>query len=89
MTFPVQVGACGFSYKDWSGHFYPAKLAAAGFLSYYTERFPVVEVDSTFYGSPNPRTVEGWRDKTPDGFGLGAVALVLLLIDPTRPLTTV
>jgi uncharacterized protein YecE (DUF72 family) len=66
---PIQVGACGFSYKDWSGHFYPSKLAATGYLSYYAERFPVVEVDSTFYGSPTPRTVEGWRDKTPDGFG--------------------
>ena len=29
----------------------------------------MVEVDSTFYRSPASKMVEGWRDKTPDGFG--------------------
>jgi uncharacterized protein YecE (DUF72 family) len=29
----------------------------------------VVEVDSTFYRSPSRKMVEGWRDRTPAGFG--------------------
>jgi uncharacterized protein YecE (DUF72 family) len=29
----------------------------------------LVEVDSTFYRSPARKTVEGWRDRTPPGFG--------------------
>ena len=29
----------------------------------------MVEVDSTFYRSPSRKMVEGWRDRTPAGFG--------------------
>jgi uncharacterized protein YecE (DUF72 family) len=65
----VRVGTCGWSYKEWSGVFYPDDLAAGVFLSFYAERYPVVEVDSTFYHSPSRKTVEGWRDRTPDSFG--------------------
>jgi uncharacterized protein YecE (DUF72 family) len=64
----ILVGTCGWSYKDWEGHFYPERLPSGEYLSYYSERFPVVEVDSTFYGSPRPKMVEGWRDKTPESF---------------------
>jgi uncharacterized protein YecE (DUF72 family) len=66
---PVRVGTCGWSYKEWSGVFYPEDLSAGEYLSYYAERFPVVEVDSTFYRSPSRKMVEGWRDRTPPGFG--------------------
>src|SRR5579864_8793282 len=65
---PVRVGTCGWSYKAWSGVFYPEDLTAGEFLSYYAARFPVVEVDSTFYRTPGRKMVEGWRDRTPDGF---------------------
>jgi uncharacterized protein YecE (DUF72 family) len=40
-----------------------------GVLSYYAGRYPVVEVDSTFYRTPGRKMVEGWRDRTADGFG--------------------
>jgi uncharacterized protein YecE (DUF72 family) len=66
---PVRVGTCGWSYKEWSGVFYPEDLTAGEFLSHYAERYPVVEVDSTFYRTPSRKTVEGWRDRTPDTFG--------------------
>jgi uncharacterized protein YecE (DUF72 family) len=66
---PVRVGTCGWSNKEWSGVFYPKDLAPADYLSYLAERYPVVEVDSTFYRSPGRKTVEGWRDRTPPGFG--------------------
>src|SRR5262245_31179350 len=66
---PVRIGTCGWSYQDWSGVFYPKGLAAGEFLSYYAEQYPVVEVDSTFYRTPSRKMVEGWRDKTPAGFG--------------------
>jgi uncharacterized protein YecE (DUF72 family) len=65
----VRIGTCGWSYQDWSGVFYPKGTAAGDYLSYYAERYPVVEVDSTFYRTPSRKMVEGWRDKTPDGFG--------------------
>ncbi len=66
---PIQIGTCGWSYKEWSGVFYPEGLSAGDFLGYYAERYPIVEVDSTFYRSPSRKTVEAWRDRTPAGFG--------------------
>src|SRR5262245_38448655 len=65
----VRIGTCGWSYQDWTGVFYPKGTAAGDYLSYYAERYPVVEVDSTFYRTPSRKLVEGWRDKTPDDFG--------------------
>jgi uncharacterized protein YecE (DUF72 family) len=44
-------------------------LAAGDFLGFYAERYPVAEVDSTFYRTPSRKMIEGWRDKTPEGFG--------------------
>src|SRR6266404_1071789 len=68
-TNPIHLGTCGWSYKDWLGVFYPKETPAREFLSHYATRFQVVEVDSTFYASPARKTVEGWRDKTPEEFG--------------------
>jgi hypothetical protein len=65
---PIRIGTCGWSYKDWVGPFYPKGLAPADYLPYYAEHFPIVEVDSTFYRSPSKSMVQGWRDKTPEGF---------------------
>jgi len=67
--FPVHIGTCGWSYKEWVGPFYPKGTAAGDFLSSYAEHFTVVEVDSTFYRSPSTKMVQGWRDRTPAGFG--------------------
>jgi uncharacterized protein YecE (DUF72 family) len=67
---PIRVGTCGWSYKEWSGVFYPEDLDAHDFLSFYACRYPVVEVDSTFYRIPGRKMVEGWYERTPEGFGL-------------------
>ncbi len=66
---PVRVGTCGWSYKEWSGVFYPEGVSPADYLACYAERYTVVEVDSTFYRSPSLKSVEAWRDRTPPGFG--------------------
>lgn len=66
---PIQIGTCGWSYKEWAGVFYPERTPPGEFLSLYAEKFPVVEVDSTFYRSPGRKMVEGWRDRTPANFG--------------------
>ena len=65
---PILIGCSGWSYPDWEGFFYPAGMAAGEYLEWYADRFPIVEVDSTFYRPPTPRMVRGWRDRTPDGF---------------------
>ena len=48
--------------------FYPKRMKSAEYLAYYSQRFETVEVDSTFYGCPQPKTVENWHQKTQPGF---------------------
>ncbi|RUL89722.1 DUF72 domain-containing protein [Tautonia sociabilis] len=65
---PLLIGCSGWSYPDWLGPFYPPGLHEGDFLEYYADRFPIVEVDSTFYRPPSARMVRSWRDRTPDQF---------------------
>lgn len=62
------VGTSGFSYAQWKGNFYPAKLANARMLAYYAERLPSVELNSTFYRLPRASVLEGWRSAVPAPF---------------------
>jgi len=39
----IHIGTCGWSYKDWAGGFYPPGLPAAEYLTFYAERYSVVE----------------------------------------------
>lgn len=64
----VLAGTSGFSYAAWKGPFYPSDLPAARMLSSYAGRLPAVEVDSTFYRIPTPKTLASWREQVPDGF---------------------
>jgi uncharacterized protein YecE (DUF72 family) len=68
MGMKIRIGASGFSYKEWLGHFYPAKLAGAKMLAYYAERLPTVEINYTFRRMPKASTFEGWAGKTPLDF---------------------
>lgn len=65
---PIWIGCSGWSYPDWAGPFYPEGMAAGEYLEWYADRFPIVEVDSTFYRVPSKGMVQGWKDRTPDGF---------------------
>ncbi len=64
----VLVGTSGYSFSDWVGTFYPPGMKSSDFLHYYSERFPVVEVNVTYYRIPPPRTLELMERKTPPGF---------------------
>jgi len=37
-------------------------------LAYYADRFPTVEVDSTYYTPPNERNSQLWAARTPERF---------------------
>lgn len=65
---PILVGTC-----NWLDHedFYPAELRGSRQkerLSFYARYFPLVEIDSSFYGIPQPGAVAGWVARTPDDF---------------------
>jgi uncharacterized protein YecE (DUF72 family) len=64
----LQIGCCGWNYKDWRGPFYPVDAAADEQLGLYAQAFRTVEVDSTFYGPPAEATVLAWKERTPEHF---------------------
>jgi uncharacterized protein YecE (DUF72 family) len=66
--------------------FYPpeAKSAEAR-LKYYASRFPLVEVDSTYYFPPSERNSVLWIERTPPDFTFNIKAYSLLTNHPTRP----
>lgn len=41
-------------------------------LAFYSNEFPTVEADTTYYRIPSREMVRGWRTKTPPGFLLAA-----------------
>ena len=67
----IQVGTCSWAEKSLiqSGEFYPKTVRTAeSRLKFYTERFNVVEVDSTYYAIPTKSNAFLWADRTPKGF---------------------
>lgn len=53
-------------------------------LRFYAERFPLVEVDSTYYGLPSEHTAALWAGRTPGGFTFNVKAFSLFTQRPTR-----
>ncbi|MEV5709055.1 DUF72 domain-containing protein [Actinoallomurus sp. NPDC052274] len=68
-----------------SGWYPPDVKTAEDRLKYYASRFPLVEVDSTYYSPPAERTVGYWRDRTRCDFTFNVKAFSLLTQHPTRP----
>jgi len=64
----IRAGTSGYSYKEWKGHFYPAKIAPAEMLAYYAERLSAVEINNTFYRMPRREVVETWAQSVPESF---------------------
>jgi uncharacterized protein YecE (DUF72 family) len=64
----VRIGCSGWNYDDWRGGLYPQGLAKRRWLASYAERFPTVEVNSTFYRLASLNAVQGWVRDTPDEF---------------------
>lgn len=63
-----RIGCSGWSYKTWSGPFYPSGVKAGDFLRLYSKVFDTVEIDSTFYNIPPASVVSNWAKNVPDGF---------------------
>src|SRR5207248_7376871 len=66
-----------------SGWYPPTATTAEDRLRYYASKFPVVEIDSTFYAIPNENTAELWVARTPKDFTFNAKAYALLTQHPT------
>jgi uncharacterized protein YecE (DUF72 family) len=83
----VLVGTAGWTDKTLTarGVFYPpAASSAEARLRYYATRFPLVEVDATYYALPAPRMAEYWVERTPPEFVFDIKAFALMTGHPVE-----
>ncbi len=67
-----------------SGRFYPPTARTPeDRLRYYASQFPLVEVDSPYYGLPTLETVQRWVERTPEGFTFDVKSYSLFTEHPT------
>ncbi|WP_217921046.1 DUF72 domain-containing protein [Miltoncostaea oceani] len=88
MASGVRVGTASWTDPEFiKAGWYPAgvKDDAEGRLRYYAERFPMVEVNASFYALPTVPTTEAWADRTPDGFRFHVKAHQVISGHPSEP----
>lgn len=84
----VKVGACSWAARSLTqeSNWYPKRsMKAAERLAYYASRFPIVEVESTYWFPPTPDVARQWVERTPDGFTMDIRAWSLFSGQPTLP----
>jgi uncharacterized protein YecE (DUF72 family) len=68
-----------------AGLFYPEGVdTPEARLRFYATRFPLVEIDSSYYGLPIKRNSELWVERTPDDFKFDIKAYALMTGHPTE-----
>lgn len=71
-----------------SGRFYPSEtMDAEERLRFYASRFPMVELDSSYYAIPSPAQSRRWVAWTPEGFEMNVKALGLFTGHASAPET--
>ncbi len=68
-----------------SGWYPTGVTSAEDRLGFYASRFPLVEVDSTYYFLSRREVAKRWVERTPAGFIFDVKAFSLLTQHPTRP----
>jgi len=85
---PILVGTTSWTEKTLveSRCFYPPDVhSAEARLRYYATQFPVVEVDSSYYGLTSARNASLWVKRTPDSFVFDVKAFRLFTQHQTPP----
>jgi len=88
MTGKLLIGTASWTDKSLidSWRFYPASAKTAeARLQYYASEFPLVEVDSSYYGMPSERNAVLWVERTPPGFTFDIKAYGALTQHPVTP----
>jgi uncharacterized protein YecE (DUF72 family) len=84
----IRIGTCSWTDPTLTSTdaFYPReKMTAEERLDFYSQEFPIVEVDSTYYAPPSDRTAGLWVERTPASFTFDIKAFRLLTQHPTPP----
>jgi len=63
-----RIGCSGFYYKEWKEIFYPEGLPQKKWFDYYCQHFNTIEINSSFYRQPSPKSFSTWYDTSPDDF---------------------
>jgi uncharacterized protein YecE (DUF72 family) len=63
-----RIGCAIWGYKGWVGDLFPPKTRASEFLHLYSRRFTCVEGNTTFYSTPDVKTIQKWAAEMPPGF---------------------
>jgi uncharacterized protein YecE (DUF72 family) len=87
MTARILVGTCSWTDPTLieSGAFYPPEVSTpAQRLRFYAQNFPIVEVDSTYYGLLAERNAALWVERTPADFTFDLKAYALFTHHPTQ-----
>ena len=91
MAGRILVGTCSWADKslvDCNCFYPPEAKTPESRLRFYASRFPIVEVDSTYYGLPtDTRNAALWVERTPPEFVFDVKAFRLLTHHPTPPET--
>lgn len=88
MTARILAGTCSWTDKSLveCGRFYPPQLKTPEErLLFYADQFPLVEVDSSYYGLPAERNAALWVERTPPHFIFDVKAFRLMTQHPTPP----
>jgi uncharacterized protein YecE (DUF72 family) len=86
----VYIGTSGWDYPEWRSLFYPDDLPRENWLTYYTNQFPSLEINHSFYQLPEPETLKQWRSQVPKEFRFAVKASRYIthnkkLKDPQEP----
>ena len=64
----LYIGTSGWSYNHWFEIFYPPDLANNRMLEYFSSKFDTVELNTSFYGIPQEKTIKKWIRTVPKDF---------------------
>jgi uncharacterized protein YecE (DUF72 family) len=84
----VLTGTCSWADKtlvEESGWYPQRTMTPEERLRFYATRFPLTEIDSTYYAPPAERQAQLWAERTPEGFRFDVKAYSLLTGHPTKP----
>ena len=68
MSKRILVGTASWADKEFVRDWYPRGWPAKELLSFYAERFPMVELNSSYYSVPTRKQFNDWNLATPPGF---------------------
>jgi uncharacterized protein YecE (DUF72 family) len=68
----IEIGTSGWKFDDWAGSFYPHRIPKTKWLEYYSARFSVGEINSTYFRIAPFTVYESIAKRTPDKFRMFA-----------------